>query len=202
MKVKICGITTLPAAKVVEKSGADFIGFVFAPSSRSITPEDATNIAKQLSPKLKKVGVFVNESIETIEAIATKVGLDIIQLHGDESEAFAKKLPYPIIKAFSIDKVKPNQIRSYPAEYLLIDSPGDNYRGGSGKTFSWELLDELDIPRERLILAGGLSSDNINQAIELVRPYGVDVSSGVETKKQKDHEKIKSFIAHAKQERG
>src|SRR5699024_5037879 len=122
MKVKICGITTLPAAKVVEKSGADFIGFVFAHSSRSITPEDATNIAKQLSPKLKKVGVFVNESIETIEAMATKVGLDIIQLHGDESEAFAKKLPYPIIKAFSIDKVKPNQIRSYPAEYLLIDS--------------------------------------------------------------------------------
>ena len=202
MKVKICGITTLSAAKVVEKSGADFIGFVFAPSSRSIAPEDAANITQQLSLKLKKVGVFVNESIETIEAIATQVGLDIIQLHGDESEAFAKKLSYPIIKAFSIDKVEPNQIRSYPAEYLLIDSPGEEYRGGSGKAFSWKLLDELNITREKLILAGGLSSENINQAIELVRPFGVDVSSGVETKKQKDHEKIKSFIAHAKQERG
>src|SRR5699024_4811017 len=202
MKVKICGITTLPAAKVVEKSGADFIGFVFAPSSRSITPEDAANIAKQLSPKLKKVGVFVNESIETIEAIATKVGLDIIQLHGDESEAFAKKLPYPIIKAFSIDKVELNQIRSYPAEYLLIDSPGDNYRGGSGNTLFWEFLDELENTRERVILAGGLSSDDINQAMELVEPYGADVSSRVETKRQQDHKKIKSFIAHAKQERG
>src|SRR5699024_7745830 len=86
-------------------------------------------------------------------------------------------------------------------EYLLIDSPGEDYRGGSGKTFSWELLDELDIPREKLILAGGLSSENINQAIKLVRPFGVDVSSGVETNKQKDHEKIKSFITHAKQGR-
>lgn len=202
MNVKICGITTLSAATVVEKSGADFIGFVFAPSSRSITVENAAKITSQLSPNLKKVGVFVNEPIEAIEAIATKVGLDIIQLHGDEPEAFAKKLSYPIIKAFSIDKVEPNQIRNYPAEYLLIDSPGADYRGGSGKTFSWELLDELDIPREKLILAGGLSSENINQAIELVRPFGVDVSSGVETNQQKDHEKIKSFITHAKQERG
>lgn len=202
MNVKICGITTLSAAKVVEKSGADFIGFVFAPSSRSITVENAAKITSQLSPNLKKVGVFVNEPIEAIEAIATKVGLDIIQLHGDEPEAFAKKLSYPVIKAFSIDKVEPNQIRNYPAEYLLIDSPGEDYRGGSGKTFSWELLDELDIPREKLILAGGLSSENINQAIKLVRPFGVDVSSGVETNQQKDHEKITSFITHAKQERG
>ena len=202
MNVKICGITTLSAAKVVEKSGADFIGFVFAPSSRSITVENAAKITSQLSPNLKKVGVFVNEPIEAIEAIATKVGLDIIQLHGDEPEAFAKKLSYPVIKAFSIDKVEPNQIRNYPAEYLLIDSPGEDYRGGSGKTFSWELLDELDIPREKLILAGGLSSENINQAIKLVRPFGVDVSSGVETNQQKDHKKITSFITHAKQERG
>src|SRR5699024_11553116 len=95
---------------------------------------------------------------------------------------------YPVIKAFSIDKVEPNQIRNYPAEYLLIDSPGEDYRGGSGKTFSWELLDELDIPREKLILAGGLSSENINQAIKLVRQLEVEVSSGVETNKQKRSE--------------
>lgn len=202
MNVKICGITTLSAAKVAEKAGVDYIGFVFASSSRSIKPEDAANIASKLSPTLKKVGVFVNESIETIEEIAAKVGLDLVQLHGDEPEAFAKKLSYPVIKAFSIDKVEPETIKSYPAEYLLIDSPSAEYRGGSGKTFSWELLDELNIPREKLILAGGLSRDNINSAIELVRPFGVDVSSGVETNKQKDHEKITAFITHAKQERG
>lgn len=198
MIVKICGITTLPAAKTVEESGADFIGFVFAPSSRQITPESATKIASELSPKLKKVGVFVNETAETIEAIAAKVGLDIIQLHGDESDAFATKLSYPVIKAFSINEAAPEIIRNYPCEYLLIDSPGEAYRGGSGKTFSWELLDELNIPREQLILAGGLNSENVTQAIETVRPHGVDVSSGVETDKQKDQEKIKTFIKNAK----
>lgn len=198
MIVKICGITTLSAAKTVEESGADMIGFVFAPSSRQITPDSAADIARNLSPKLKKVGVFVNESLDTIETIAKQVGLDLIQLHGDEPEAFAKKLSYPVIKAFSINKVAPEVINNYPCAFLLIDSPGEVYRGGSGNTFSWERLDDLNIPREKLILAGGLHSNNVTKAIEITRPYGVDVSSGVETDKQKDHAKINLFIKTVK----
>lgn len=199
MHVKVCGITTLEAAKAVENTGADFIGFVFAPSKRRIAIEDAKTIAKQLSPNIKKVGVFVNTSLVEIIEIAQTVGLDIIQLHGDEPASFAEQIPYPVIKAFSIDQVSPDAIATYPSEYLLIDSPGEDYRGGSGKTFSWELLDELHIPREKLILAGGLSPANIESAIKKVRPTGVDVSSGVETNGKKDIEKINNFIINAKQ---
>ena len=199
MHIKICGITTLKVAKAAEEAGADFIGFVFAPSSRNIRPSDAAKIANTLSPNIQKVGVFVNESLEEMERIANIVGLDMIQLHGDEPEEIAKQLSYPVIKAFSIDKVKPEKITTYPCEYLLIDSPGEAYRGGSGKTFSWELLDELQIPRDKLILAGGLTPTNIQQAIQQVRPVGVDVSSGVETNGQKDIKKIQTFINNAKQ---
>lgn len=199
MHVKVCGIKTLAVAKTVEQAGADFIGFVFAPSKRQITPDDAAAIAKELAPTIKKVGVFVNESVDTIERIAEEVGLDIIQLHGDESAAFARQLTLPVIKAFSINQVTPGDIAAYPCQYILIDSPGESYRGGSGKTFSWELLDELNIPREKLILAGGLTANNIKQAIELVRPVGADVSSGVETDGEKDPDKIYRFIKNTKQ---
>jgi len=199
MKVKVCGITTIEAAKAVEQAGADFIGFVFAPSKRQITPDQAASIANILSPHIKKVGVFVNESPKKIHDIANLVGLDFIQLHGDESASIAKQITYPIIKAFSIDQAEPMTIAAYPCDYILIDSPSEYYRGGSGKSFSWELLDELNIPRHKLILAGGLSVNNINQAIQLVQPIGVDVSSGVEINKIKDTEKIKSFVKKAKQ---
>jgi len=202
MKVKICGITTVETAKVVEQAGADFIGFVFARSKRQIAPADAANITKSLSPNIKKVGVFVNESPEKINEIANLVSLDYIQLHGDETADLARKITYPIIKAFSIDQAEPAMIAAYPCDYILIDSPGEAYRGGSGKPFSWELLDELKIPRDKLILAGGLSAKNINQAIQLVQPVGVDVSSGVETNGMKDTEKINSFIKYAKQQKG
>ncbi len=197
MFVKICGITSLETAKVAQNAGADFIGFVFAPSKRRISPAKAAEITNQLTPPLKKVGVFVNESLENIKLIAKLVGLDYIQLHGDEPEQLAKQIPYPIIKAFSIDQVDPQLIRRYPCDYLLIDSPGETYRGGSGNTFNWEKLDELTIDRRKLIVAGGLHADNIKQAIETVRPIGVDVSSGVETNGVKDHKKIEQFIQQA-----
>lgn len=199
MNVKICGVTSLDVAKKVEQAGADFIGFVFAPSKRQISPENAAAIAKDLSPAIKKVGVFVNESVATMNDIAATVGLDYIQLHGDEPVSTAEQLDYPIIKAYSIERVKPSVVASYPCDYLLIDSPGEAYRGGSGKTFTWEKLDTLDIPRNKLILAGGLSTENITEAIKQVCPFGVDVSSGVETNNHKDVEKISLFIQQAKQ---
>lgn len=197
MIVKVCGITSEKTAHIVEENGADFIGFVFAPSKRRISPENARIIANSLT-KVKKVGVFVNESRENICHIAKYVGLDFVQLHGDETATFAKSIPYPIIKAFSIDQVSRHLVQQYPCEYLIIDSPGEKYRGGSGNVFNWAELEQLGMDRKKIMLAGGLSPDNIQNAINTVQPMGVDVSSGVETNGVKDPEKIKHFIQLAK----
>lgn len=199
MLIKVCGITTVEAAKAVEKYGADFIGFLFAPSKRKIAPKDAKNIAKELSPNVKKVGVFVNESIENIIDIATTVGLDYIQLHGDEDANFAKQIPFPVIKAFSIDQIDLNTVEQYPADFFLLDSPGKKYRGGTGETFNWERIKELNIDTEKIILAGGLHAENVQTAIQTVAPRGIDVSSGVETDGKKDPAKIKEFLQRARQ---
>lgn len=197
MLVKICGVTTIDVAKAVEKHGATFIGFVFAKSSRRILPEDAKTIAEGLSPHLKKVGVFVNESVEKMEEIAQLVGLDYIQLHGDEPKEIAEQLSVPVIRAFSIDDLTEDQVLDYPCDYYLIDSPGANYRGGSGKPFDWDKLNTLNISRDKVILAGGLSVENVQAAIKTVGPVGVDVSSGVETDGTKDITKIEHFINKA-----
>lgn len=198
MIVKICGITTTEAALAVAEAGANLIGFVFAPSKRRITPAAAAKIAHQLPESLKKVGVFVNESAENIAAIAEEVGLDYVQLHGDESAAFARALGVPVIKAFSIDDLDAAAVRDYPCDYFLIDSPGEMYRGGSGRVFQWGRLLELGLDHRKLIVAGGLSAENISAAIAAVQPAGVDVSSGVETDGKKDVEKIKRFVEAAR----
>lgn len=201
MKVKICGITKKEDALLAEEAGADLIGFVFAPSKRRISPVNAAAIANQLPDHIKKVGVFVNEAAENMIHIAKLVGLDYIQLHGDESAQLARSLPYPIIKAFSIDKATPETIRKFPCDYLLIDSPGEKYQGGSGRTFDWSKLDKLGIEKSRFILAGGLSADNVQEAIKVTGAIGVDVSSGVETDGVKNHDKIIHFIENAKANR-
>src|SRR5690625_2179122 len=186
MLVKICGIQTKEAVKVATEHRANMIGFVFTPSKRRITPNKAALIAKEIPPSVKKVGVFVNESLSNIKFIAKLVGLDMIQLHGDEPASFAKEIPYPIIKAFSIDQVNDDTVTQYPCDYYLIDSPPTTYRGGSGKTFQWERINELNIDKSKLIIAGGLSADNVEQAIKIATPTGVDVSSGVESDGVKD----------------
>ncbi len=198
MLVKICGIRTNEAAEVAAQAGADFIGFVFAPSKRQITPEKAANIAKTIPASVRKVGVFVNETVENMKKIAEQVGLDVIQLHGDESPMMVEQLPYQTIKAFSIDQVDAKTIHSYPVDYYLIDSPIGEHRGGTGKTFDWDLATELGLDQSKVILAGGLSPSNVQTAIKQVSPAGVDVSSGVETAGEKDHQKIKQFIQNAK----
>lgn len=201
MLVKICGITTKAAAKEAYNSGADFIGFVFAKSKRKITPDDAAQISRILPSTIKKVGVFVNETKENILAIAKQVGLDVIQLHGDEPAELAEELPYQVIKAFQVKKETLATIGAYPCDYYLLDSPIGTYRGGSGKTFDWDLVSETNINPEKIILAGGLSPNNVKQAIATTKPVGVDVSSGVETDGKKDLTKISAFITAAKTER-
>lgn len=196
VQVKICGIQTIEHANTAVKAGVDLIGFVFAPSKREVTANEAATIAKSLPSTVKKVGVFVNEEVNTIKKIADQVELDFIQLHGDETAEMIKQLPYKIIKAFSIDHAK--DILSYPCDYYLVDSPAEKYRGGSGKTFDWNLIDHLKIDRSKLILAGGLDVENVKNAITNVQPAIVDTSSGVETNNEKDHEKIKAFITQVK----
>lgn len=198
MLVKVCGITTTGAAEAVVLAGADFIGFVFAPSKRRISPDNAAKLAGTLPVKIKKVGVFVNESAANIHYIVKKVGLDYIQLHGDETADFASSLLFPVIRAFPIDEVNTTTLKTYPCAYYLIDSPAKKHRGGSGKAFNWERLTALGLDSSKLILAGGLSPENIQAAISAVNPAGVDVSSGVETAGKKDNSKIEQFVALAK----
>lgn len=198
MRVKICGISTPEAADAAVQAGTDFIGFVFASSKRQITPFKAQEVASFIPSSVKKVGVFVNESIENVKNIAEQVGLDIIQLHGEEAPEYAKQLDYPVIKAFSVNPENMAQITHYPCSYYLLDSPIGPNRGGNGTTFDWKLLQQLDIDHNKIILAGGLKPENIQEAIKTAKPVGVDVSSGVETDGQKDIEKINQFIKHAK----
>src|SRR5690625_3741578 len=186
MLVKICGITDEKTALEAAHAGADFIGFVFAPSSRRIAPVHAEAIVKRLPEHVKKVGVFVDESVENMHFIAELVGLDYVQLHGNEPTHVAKQLRYPVIKAFTLAETDEKTVTTYPCDYLLIDSPGKKYRGGSGETFDWRLFEQFSIDQNKLILAGGLSMHNVQEAINTVRPAAVDVSSGVETDGKKD----------------
>ena len=197
MLVKICGITTKEAAQAATEAGADLIGFVFTKSKREITPVAAAAIASRLPATVQTVGVFVNEEVAEMERIASKVGLDFIQLHGEEPPSVARSLSKKVIKAFPAEKERLENIQTYPCDYFLIDTPSIN-RGGSGKTFDWGLLQESGIDRGRLMLAGGLHPENVREAVEAVNPFAVDVSSGVETLGEKDLEKIKAFIEQAK----
>ncbi|WP_407272495.1 phosphoribosylanthranilate isomerase [Radiobacillus sp. PE A8.2] len=199
MKVKICGITTIDAAKHAANAGADFIGFVFADSKRRIDVQQAKKVAAHIPADVKKVGVFVNETVDTIHHIATTVGLDYVQLHGDESPAFCEQLDFPIIKAFQVrSKDDLDVLENYACEYYLLDSPAGKYRGGNGDKFDWTLAKHMPNLKGKILLAGGLHEQNVQQALAEVNPDGVDVSSGVETNGQKDLDKITAFITKAK----
>ncbi|PEE40192.1 phosphoribosylanthranilate isomerase [Bacillus cereus] len=201
MKVKICGITDMETAKRACEYGADAIGFVFAESKRKITPKRAEEIIQELPANVLKIGVFVNESVEVIQKIADECGLTHVQLHGDEDNYQIRRLNIPSIKSLGVTSESDmKNAQGYETDYILFDSPKEKFHGGNGKTFSWELLGHMPKElRKKTILAGGLNALNIEEAIRTVRPYMVDVSSGVETEGKKDVEKIKQFIIKAKE---
>lgn len=200
MKVKICGITNREIALYTVQMGADALGFVFAPSRRQISPEAAKHIIAELPDTVEKVGVFVNEDVRTIEEIATYCGLTMIQLHGEESNETVDLLSYPVVKAVGIGSEQDVRFaEQFHSPYLLVDSPkGQHFYGGNGETFDWSVLAGMNQQAHKLILAGGLTSENVGIAIAEVQPYMVDVSSGVETNGKKDREKIKAFLQAAK----
>ncbi|PDM38611.1 phosphoribosylanthranilate isomerase [Bacillus cereus] len=191
----------METAKRACEYGADALGFVFAESKRKITPGLAKEIIQELPANVLKIGVFVNESVEMIQKIADECGLTHVQLHGDEDNYQIRRLNIPSIKSLGVTSESDmKNAQEYETDYILFDSPKEKFHGGNGKTFSWELLAHMPKElREKTILAGGLNALNIEEAIRTVRPYMVDVSSGVETEGKKDVEKIKQFIIKTKE---
>lgn len=199
MKVKICGIMDVETGMAAAHYGADAIGFVFAHSKRKISEVLAKEIVAHLPEEVLKVGVFVNETEAEMERIASFVGLTHIQLHGDEPASFCESLSLPVIKAISFqDNDYLAGYNSFPSEYLLLDGPKGKYRGGNGLAFDWSEVNPNLVKDKKLILAGGLTTDNVEKAVMSIRPHMVDVSSGVETNGIKDLAKIKAFIEKAK----
>lgn len=200
-RVKICGITTLTDALCAVNAGADALGFVFYEKSpRYITPLKAQRIIAELPPFVTTVGLFVNAPRAKIEQIMTMTRLQVVQLHGDETPVDCTGFePWSVIKALQVkDAVSLEGVAQYQVDGLLLDAWSGKQYGGSGRCFDWQLLKDLNrnVP---LILAGGLSPDNVAEAISQVSPYGVDVSSGVESSPgRKDHQRIVQFIRQVK----
>ncbi len=197
-KIKICGLSRRQDIEFVNRLLPDYIGFVFAEMSRRcIKRETAAELKRELSPSISTVGVFVDEDIYTVAELASGGILDIVQLHGDEDEGYILKLKQmikkPVIKAFRVKSDKEiAAAQKSRADYVLLDSGA-----GSGKTFDRTLLKGIKRP---YFLAGGLTPENVREAINFYRPFAVDVSSGVETDNVKDQNKIEKFIYAARRE--
>ncbi len=200
--VKICGITNLEDAVNSVEAGADMLGFVFYDKSkRYIEPEKSASIIREVSSFALCVGVFVNEDIETMKKIIDQTMIDIVQLSGYESPDVCDKLRefVPVIKSFKVgENFDPKILDGFKVDYFHLDSFSLDGYGGTGKTFNWELVLGLS-ERYKIILSGGLTPENVKDAISKVKPYGVDVSSGVEEYPgKKSFEKVKLFIENAK----
>lgn len=210
-KVKMCGISKVETISAVVESKPDYMGLVFAPSKRQVTVDQAKTLVEELhkqytkrynngteqsnNDEIKTVGVFVNETLDNLVTIAKETNLDAVQLHGDEDEAFIQSLK----ERTNVEVWKAVQIRSAAdaeawidssADMLLFDAYHKDERGGTGEVFDWSCLDEFERP---FMLAGGIDSTNVARAIRTVRPYGIDISSGIETDGVKDNEKITAF---------
>ncbi len=191
-KIKICGLKSEDDISYVNELKPDYIGFVFLQGrKRYVSPSQASHLRGLLDPSIPAVGVFVGEPLDQVIALAKSETIQMIQLHGQEDEAYLKELrkhcSQPVIKAFIIKtKEDMEKALSFPSDYLLLDNGL-----GTGEAFDWSLIQNIDRP---FFLAGGLNPGNAASAIKLAHPYALDVSSGVETDGKKDYEKIKAFI--------
>jgi phosphoribosylanthranilate isomerase len=200
IKIKICGITNLDDALAAADAGADALGFNFYKKSpRYIEPDKAAEIIAQLPPFIMPVGIFVNEREEKIRENQALTCIQAIQLHGDESPEFCQRFGGRVIKAFQVrDKESLKNMAHYRVGAFLLDSYKDGVRGGTGVTFDWHLA-VVAKTFGKVILAGGLTPENVAEAVKLVQPYGVDVAGGVEREKGiKDHAKVRKFIAEVR----
>jgi phosphoribosylanthranilate isomerase len=202
VNVKICGITRLEDALAAVRLGADALGFNFWPrSKRYLAPAAAREIVRRLPPLVTTVGVFVDPSREEVLGAVEASGVEVAQLHGDEPPALCAELPLAVVKAIRVrDAAALEALRAYQVAGFLLDSDSSGY-GGSGATFDWALAAAAVAAAERpVILAGGLGPDNVAEAVRTVRPYGVDVASGVESAPGlKDEQLMRRFIEAAKE---
>jgi phosphoribosylanthranilate isomerase len=201
VRVKFCGITSAVDAEAAIAAGADALGFVFyAASPRSVTPSTAAQIIRALPPFVTSVGLFVNASAEEVEHTIAATAIDRVQYHGDEPASLCRQISRPWIKAIRVGvnrDVSAAVERYAEASALLFDTYDAHLYGGSGRVFDWQLL-PADMPMP-FILAGGLTPDNVARAIRDTRPYGVDVSGGIEASKGvKDNQKMERFITEVK----
>ncbi|ROR31848.1 phosphoribosylanthranilate isomerase [Mobilisporobacter senegalensis] len=195
-KIKICGLTRTKDIMAVNEASPDYIGFVFAKSKRQVNYDTAKELKSYLDPKIKSVGVFVNEDIDNIATLCNEKIIDLVQLHGDETKEYIERLKMKIscqiIKAV---RVKESQdifkIHQMPCDYILLDAYHEDQYGGNGISFDWSLI---SIRNKPFFLAGGIHYGNIQKAIKETNPYCIDISSGVETDGLKDPEKIKEIV--------
>jgi phosphoribosylanthranilate isomerase len=196
--VKICGITNLEDALAAVAAGADALGFNFYNlSPRYITPPQAREIIEQLPESLLTVGVFVNEETETVRAIANEAGLQALQLHGDESAEYCRQLAdYYVIKTFAVsDAIDIQALAPYNVEAIMLDTKHNHLRGGTGQVFDWSVAQRVAPTIPKLFLAGGLSPENVENAVKIVRPFAVDACSALEDSPgKKNGERMRVFV--------
>jgi phosphoribosylanthranilate isomerase len=200
VRVKICGNRTLDDAMAAVQNGADAVGFVFYPKSpRSVEPKTAADIISRLPPFVVPVGVFVNEDPAVVRGIMEECRIPLAQLHGDETPQYCLELGWPVLKAIRVrDQRDLERMALFQVNGFVLDAFVEGVPGGTGVTVDWDMVADAQMLGP-VILAGGLTPDNVVEAIRLVRPYGVDVSSGVEVSPGvKDHAKVRAFIANAK----
>ncbi|WP_288310924.1 phosphoribosylanthranilate isomerase [uncultured Acidaminococcus sp.] len=203
-KIKLCGIRRPEDVAMVNRAQPDYAGFVFAPGRRQVTAEQAENLRRQLDPAIAAVGVFVKAPVEEAAALANRGTIQLIQLHGEEDEAYVKALrertTAPIIRVIRVRG--PESLRDldrYDCDYFLLDTYSGIQFGGLGKTFDHSLLRQARFSRP-FFLAGGLDADNVAAAIAGYSPFGVDTSSGIETAGTKDENKIRAFVSAVRKE--
>jgi len=191
IRIKICGICDLEAAKSAVDAGADLIGFHFCDSDRRVSPEEAKAIVDELFVRPKIVGVFIDESPEEVRRIAEYVDLDLVQLHGSEQPGF--DAARPVMKVLKVTEAGIPSATDWP-DPIMLDSWSADQRGGTGRTWDWDLARALIGERE-VFIAGGLQPGNVGKVVSELKPYGVDVSSGVEARvRVKDPDKMRAFV--------
>jgi phosphoribosylanthranilate isomerase len=201
VRVKICGITNLSDAQVAVGAGADALGFNFYEKSpRYLSPSTAAEISRALPPFVLRVGVFVNPAEELVRRAIGECGLNLLQFHGDEPPEFCTQFGLMSMKAFRVrDTGSLKELPKYQTDAWLLDAYASDTFGGTGEKFNWRLAAEVPRPGKPVFLAGGLTPENVAEAIRQVQPFGVDVSSGVESSPgRKDHGQVRAFIKSAK----
>ena len=196
-RIKVCGITGKDDARAAVAAGADGLGFIFVKESpRLVDPDVVRAVTGELPPFVNSIGVFCDEDIEVVEEIINYCHLTLVQLHGSESPEYCKGVSRPVIKSFSVrPETESQELAAYSevASGFLLDTYHKDMAGGTGKVFDWKLVEQIHPPGP-VILAGGLNPENVGDAIRLVKPFAVDVNSGVEYQSgRKDTDKLKSF---------